>query len=53
MVIKMLIELRRKMCEQSENSNKKIGNTRKYQIEVTEMKNASTTLSNTLKGYTR
>ena len=39
MVIKMLTKLKRRMDEHSENVNKEIGNIRKYQIEVTELKN--------------
>ena len=37
MVIKMLTEVRRTMCEQSENFNKEIENIRKYQTKTTEL----------------
>lgn len=39
MIIKMLTELLRGMDEHNENFNKDIDNIRKYQIEVTELKN--------------
>ena len=39
MVIKMLTKLRRRMNEHSENVNKETENIRKYQTEVTELKN--------------
>ena len=52
MVIKMLSELRRK-DEHSENFNKETGNIRKYQIEVTELKNTITELRNILEGFNR
>ena len=42
MVIKMLTELRRRMDEHSENFNKEIENIRKYQTEVTKLKNTIT-----------
>lgn len=41
MVMKLLTELRR-MEEHSKNFNKEIENTRKYQIEVTEIRNTET-----------
>lgn len=49
-VIKMLTELRRRMDEHSENFNKEMENTRKYQIKVTELKNTITQMKNTLQG---
>ena len=39
MVIKMLTKFRRRMNEHSENVNKETENIRKYQTEVTELKN--------------
>ena len=39
MVIQLLTELRRRTDEHSENFNKQMENIRKYQIEVTELKN--------------
>lgn len=38
MIIKMLTELGRRMCEHSENFNKEMGKIRKNQLEVTELK---------------
>ena len=43
MVIKMLTKLGRRMDEHSEHFNKEIENIRKFQIEVTELKNTITT----------
>lgn len=48
MVIKLLTDLRRKLDKYIENFNKKIGNTRKFQTEVTELKNTLTDLKNIL-----
>ena len=50
LVIKMLIELWRRMNENDENFNRVMGNIRKYQIEVTELKN-TIELKNTLGGF--
>ena len=44
MVIKMLIDLWRRKYEHRENFNKEIENIRKYQTEVTELKNTITEL---------
>ena len=49
MVIKMLNELGTRMDGHSENFNKEMENIRKYQIEVTELKNTNTELKNTLR----
>jgi len=49
MVIKMLTELGKRMDEHSENFNKEIENVRKYQTEITELKNM-TELKNILGG---
>ena len=43
-VIKMLTELRRRMDEQSENFDREIENIKKYQIEVTVLRNTITEL---------
>ena len=51
MIIKMLIELRTRMVEHSENFNKERENIRKYQTEVTELKNTITKLKNTLEEF--
>ena len=51
MVIKMLIELRRRMDEQSKNFNKGIESVRKYQIEVAELKSIVSELKNTIEGF--
>lgn len=47
-VIKMLIKLERRMDAHSESFNKKMGNTRKNQAEVKELKNTIAKLKNTL-----
>jgi len=48
MVIKMLTKIRRRMDEHSENVNKEIENIRKYQTEVTELKN---TVADIVEGF--
>ena len=51
MIVKMFRELRRRLNEQSEKLevfNKKLGNTKKNQIE---MKSSITEMNNTLKGF--
>ena len=50
-VIEMLTKLRRRMNEHSEVFNKKRENIRKYQIQVTELKNTITEMKNTLEGF--
>ena len=51
-VIKMLTELQgKRMDEHSENFNRERGNIRKYQIEVTELKNPITELKIALEGF--
>lgn len=52
MVIKMLTELGIKMDKHSE-INKEMESIRKYQIEVTELKNTITELRNILEGFNR
>ena len=47
-VIKMLIELGRRIDEHSENFNKEMVNIRNYQTEVTELKNVIAELKSTL-----
>ena len=42
MVIKMLTELKRRIDEHTENFNREMENIRKYQTEVTELKNIIT-----------
>lgn len=49
MVIKILTEFRR-MVEHSKNFDKEMENIRKYQIEVTELKDSRTEMKNTLEG---
>lgn len=44
MVIKMITKLGRRTDEHNENFNKDVGDIRKYQIEVTKMKNTITVL---------
>ena len=51
MVIKMLIQLRRRMDEHNENFNEDVENIRKYQKEVIELKNAIAELKNTVEGF--
>lgn len=50
MVIKMITKLGRRTDEHNENFNKDVGDIRKYQIEVTKMKNTITELNQTLEG---
>lgn len=42
MVIKVLAEVRRRMDEHNENFNRKMKNIRRYQKEVTDLKNTIT-----------
>ena len=51
MIIKMLIEVKRTMHEQSESFNKEIENTRKYQREIRKLKNKITQLRNSVEGF--
>ena len=46
MLINMLTKVRRRMDEHSKNFNQETQNTRKYQIEVTELKNTITEMKN-------
>lgn len=48
MVLKMVIELWRRVDECTKNFNKEIENIRKYQTEFTELKNRIIELKNTL-----
>lgn len=50
MVIKMLTELRKRMDKNSENFNEEIESRRKFQAQVTELKNVVTELKNILGG---
>lgn len=51
MIINRLTELEGRMDEDSENFNRDIGTIRKYQIEITELKNTMTELKNTQEGF--
>ena len=50
MLIKMLIELGRKMDEHNENFNKETKSIRKHQMALIELKNSITEMKNTLEG---
>lgn len=51
-IIKMLTEVRRAMCEQSENSNKEMEiNKKKYQKEIIVLKNTIIELKHLVKGF--
>lgn len=52
MVIMMLAKARRILHGQNENFNKEMGNIRKYQIEITYLRNIIMELKNSLRGST-
>ena len=51
MVINLLTKVRRTMHKYNENFNKDIENSKKYQIEITQLKNIITELKNSLEGF--
>ena len=51
MVIKMFTKFGRRMDKHSENFNKEIKHMRKYQVEVTELRNTIIVLKNTVKSF--